>query len=152
MTAFRCFAAAAALAGIAALCPVSEAYAQAKQPPACAAITFRPVAPGMSDGEQEAGMYKSRFGTIFVKANVKAGQPDNYFVVVNNKKPEPIAAPPASIAECAKAKKLPAPAKLAGSCAGDGFRVLIDRAGGKRHLVLDARQGRTWQACSVGTA
>src|SRR5262249_57282546 len=31
-----------------------------KAPPACAAITFRAVPSGMTDGEQQAGMYKSR--------------------------------------------------------------------------------------------
>jgi hypothetical protein len=38
--------------------------APGKAPPTCAAITFRLLPPGMSDGEQEAGMYRSRNGRL----------------------------------------------------------------------------------------
>ena len=33
-------------------------------------LTFRPVPPGLTDGEQDAGLYKSRFGKIALKAEV----------------------------------------------------------------------------------
>ena len=45
----------------------------AKEPPSCAAIKFRAVPSGMTDGEQDAGLYKSRFGRIELKATVKTG-------------------------------------------------------------------------------
>jgi len=145
-------AAAAMAAGFAALQPASPALAQAKEPPACAAITFRPIPPGTGDGEQEAGMYKSRFGRIVVKGTVKGGQAEGYFVTVNNARPAAAATLPPSVAACAQTKKLPAPGAAASACAGDSFRVLIDRSAGKRYVLLYARQGRSWQMCSAGVA
>jgi len=41
-----------------------------REPPSCAAITFRPVPSGLADGAQNAGLYKSRFGRIEVVATV----------------------------------------------------------------------------------
>jgi hypothetical protein len=52
--------------------------APAKAAPACAAITFRPLPPGMSDGEQQAGMYKSRHGRLELRGEVKQGTPVDY--------------------------------------------------------------------------
>ena len=130
-----------------------DALAQAKkEPPSCAAITFRPVPPGVGDGEAEAGMYKSRFGRINVKATVKGGQAQNYYVTVNDKKPSAATQLPPSVASCAQAKKLPAPSNPSEVCNGDSFKVLIDRAGDKRHVLLYARDGRTWRVCSAGVA
>lgn len=141
-----------AVVGFAALLPSPPALAQAKEPPACAAITFRPVPPGVADGESEAGMYKSRFGRINVKATVKGGMAQNYYVLVNDKKLADAGTLPASVASCAAQKKLPAPGKAVDACTGERFRVMIDRAGGKRYLALYALQGRTWQFCSGGAA
>jgi hypothetical protein len=145
-------AAVVAATGIAALLPASPALAQAKEPPACAAITFRPIPPGTGDGEQEAGMYKSRFGRIVVKGVVKGGQVEGYFVTVNNARPAASATLPPSVAACAKSKKLPAPGAAASACTGDGLRVLIDRSPGKRYVLLYARQAGKWQMCSAGVA
>jgi hypothetical protein len=140
-----------ALAAVVLLAP--DALAQAKkEPPACAAITFRPVPPGAGDGETEAGMYKSRFGRINVKATVKGGQAQNYYVLVNDKKPGAATQLPPSVASCAQAKKLPAPGNPSEVCNGDSFKVLIDRAGDKRHVLLYARDGRNWRVCSAGVA
>jgi hypothetical protein len=143
-------AAAGLAAGLTILFAPTAGWAQAKEPPACAAITFRPVPAGMPDGQQEAGLYKSRFGRIVVAATVKGGQAQNYFVTVNNAKPAPAGTLPPSVAVCAAQKKLPAPGKTADVCQGDSFRVLIDRASGKRHVLLYAREGRNWQLCSAG--
>src|ERR687883_1947074 len=57
-----------------------------KGPPSCAAIKFRPVASGMQDGEQDAGLYKSRFGKIELRATVKQGEAQDYFIVSNGQK------------------------------------------------------------------
>ncbi len=145
--------AAFAVAGTSLLFSASDAQAQAKQPPSCAAITFRPLEAGTTgDGEHEAGLYKSRFGRITVVGAVKSGQVDNYFMTVNGKRPAPAGALPPSVASCASQKKLPAPGTALSQCVGDRLQVLIDRNGDKRTVALYARSGGRWQFCSAGTA
>ncbi len=79
-----------------------------KGPPACGALTFRAVASGASDGEQQAGFYRSRYGTLALHADVKGGQATDYFVLADGKR---LGAAPATLpdwaASCAVAKKLP---------------------------------------------
>ena len=36
-------------------------------------LTFRPLTSDAGEGEQDAGLYKSRFGRIVVKGTVKGG-------------------------------------------------------------------------------
>src|SRR5215472_12148043 len=90
-----------------------------KAPPACAAITFRPLPSGMTDGEQQAGLYKSRHARLALHAQVKQGDPVDYFVVAGGKR---LADAPASLPEtaasCAAAKKMPAPGAAATPCTG----------------------------------
>ena len=57
-----------------------------KAPPSCAAISFRPVPSGMADGEQQAGMYKSRHARLELHAQVKQGEPVDYFVIAGGKR------------------------------------------------------------------
>src|SRR5207245_1500307 len=87
-----------------------------KAAPACAAINFRPLPPGMSDGEQQAGMYKSRHGRLELRGEVKKGTPVDYYVTTGGKR---IAAAPAKLPEaaanCAAAKKMPKPEAPASS-------------------------------------
>jgi hypothetical protein len=123
-----------------------------KTPPACAAIAFRPVASGMSDGEQDAGLYKSRFGRIELKATVKSGEAQDYHVEVDGKQPMTAATAPAGLASCAQAKKLPAPSTASGACTGDGFKVVVDHAGKDRLVALYARKGKDWHFCRAGSA
>jgi hypothetical protein len=123
-----------------------------KTPPACAAIAFRPVASGMTDGDQDAGLYKSRFGRIVLKATVKGGEAQDYHVEVDGKSVADAATPPAGLASCAQAKKLPAPASASGACTGDGFKVLVDHAGKDRLIGLYARKGNDWHFCRGGSA
>jgi hypothetical protein len=147
--------AAALIVGAAAMLAASgEAGAQAKkEPPACALIKFRALPEGVGEGEQEAGMYKSRFGRVNVMGTVKNGRAENYFVTVAGKKLAPVTALPASVASCAQTKKMPAPtAAMASACAGSRLAVLIDRAGDKRILALYALEGRKWTPCGAGTA
>jgi hypothetical protein len=110
----------------------APAAAQAKEPPSCAAITFRPLAPDTGDGEHDAGVYKSRFGRLVVKGAVKGGRVENHFVTVNNNRPAAAGNLPASVASCAAEKKLPAPGRpvevcntrargAAGNCAAPGL-------------------------------
>ena len=131
-----------------------EASAQTKkEPPACALIKFRALPEGTGEGEQEAGMYKSRFGRVNVMGTVKNGRAENYFVTVDGKKIAPASAVPASATSCAQTKKMPAPTAAAPSaCTGSRLGVLIDRAGEKRTLVLYALEGKKWVSCGAGTA
>ena len=144
------FAATAALVALAAL----SAAAADKQPPSCAAIAFRPVPSGLTDGVQDAGLYKSRFGRIELKANVKGGAAESYFVEINGK---PLSAVPAAnlpkeADNCAKVKRMSAPAKPLDPCSGDRLSVLITHHDDKRYFLLYGHSSGTWHYCSAGTA
>jgi len=141
----------AALAAACVLGPASGHAAQASQPPNCAAIAFRPMLSRSGDGPQDAGLYKSRFGRIEVKAVVKDGMARNYFVEINGKPLARIAGPlPTSLAVCAKAKRLAPPASPEPICMGDQITVLIDRSGDERYVLLYVHRAGAWRFCSVG--
>ncbi|MBP2300074.1 hypothetical protein [Azospirillum picis] len=133
--------------GLAAL----AAPAEAKDPPACAAISFRPLAAGGPDGEQDAGLYKSRFGKIEVKADVKGGQATNYYMVLNGKKVDGSTTPPKLSDACLKSKhvKLPFAKQASGACTGSRFRVVVDRSSGKPVAAFFGLQGEDWAYCSA---
>jgi hypothetical protein len=136
------------------LLPAAARAADApKGPPACAAINFRPVPSGQSDGVQDAGLYTSRFGKIELKATVKGGEPEDYFVEFNKKKMQPLSgAIPKNIANCLGSKKVPVPTKADnGACTGTRFRLVIDRTGSPKIAVLYGLRGGSWQPCTVGT-
>jgi hypothetical protein len=137
--------------GLAASLP-SPASAQAKEPPSCAAISFRPLIPDTGDGEHDAGVYKSRFGRVVVKGVAKGGRVETHFVTVNNTRPPAAGTLPPSVAACAAEKKLPAPGRAVEVCNGDRLQVLVNRAGDRRYILLYARQGSGWQLCSAGVA
>jgi len=139
-------------AGFAAGLPASPARSAANEPPSCASIAFRPLPSGATDGDQEAGLYKSRFGRIIVTGTVKGGQVQGYYVTVNDKRPPDAGTLPPSVAACAAAKHLPAPGKPEASCVGDRLQVLVDHSGAKRYVLLYARQSGKWGLCSVGAA
>jgi len=130
----------------------APAWSQTKEPPSCAAITFRPLVADTGDGEHDAGVYKSRFGRIVVKGLAKGGRVENHFVTVNNTRPPAAGTLPASVAACAAEKKLPAPGRAVEVCTGDRLQVLVNRAGDRRYVLLYARQGSGWQLCSAGMA
>ncbi len=142
----------AGLIALIALTSSALAAAPQKTPPSCAAIAFRPVASGMTDGEQDAGLYKSRFGRIILKATVKSGEAQEYYVEVDGKRPAAAAATPAGLASCAQSKKLPAPSGASGACTGDGFKVVVEHAGKDRLVALYARKGKDWHFCRAGSA
>src|SRR5271167_2664032 len=122
-----------------------------KAPPACAAITFRPLPSGMTDGEQQAGMYKSRHARLALHAQVKQGEPVDYFVVAGGKR---LAAAPASLPEaaasCAAAKKMPAPGVPASSCTGQRFTLVVAHSGNERLAMLYGLDSNTWRFCTAG--
>ena len=83
---------------VAALPAEAATKAPEKAAPACSAISFRPLPPGMSDGEQQAGMYKSRHGRLELRAEVEQGNPSDYYVTSAGKR---VAAAPCSLPEAA---------------------------------------------------
>jgi hypothetical protein len=132
---------------------VPATLAAEKEPPACAALTFRPVSSGLADGEQKAGVYPSHFGRIEVVAQVRSGEAVDYFVRVNGKPPTALAgALPASVAACAKAKLRGTVGKPPEHCLGDRLAVLIDHVGDRRFILLYAHRSKDWTFCSAGTA
>src|SRR5215472_18708185 len=80
-----------------------------KAAPACSAISFRPLPPGMPDGEQQAGMYKSRYGRLELRAEVKQGNPADYYVTSGGKRVSSTSSLPEAAVTCAAAKKMPKP-------------------------------------------
>jgi hypothetical protein len=137
---------------VAAFAAAAATKAPAKAPPACAAITFRPLPAGMPDGEQQAGMYKSRHARLELKADVKQGNPVDYYVTAGGKR---VAAAPATLpeaaAKCAAAKKMPKPEAPASSCTGQRFTVVVAHAGDQRLALLYGQDGGSWRFCSAGT-
>lgn len=127
--------------------------ANRKEPPACAAISFRPVAAGTPDGQQEAGMYKSRFGRIEIMADVKGGTASNYYMVVNGKRAESMPTPPAASETCltSKSVKLPFEKQAQGACTGERFRVVIDRSGAKPMALFFGLRGNAWAYCNAAS-
>ncbi len=123
-----------------------------KAAPSCGALRFRPLPSGMSDGEQQAGMYRSRFARLELRAEVKQGEPVDYFVTSGGKR---VAAAPASLPEaavsCAAAKKMPTPGAPASPCTGQRFTVVIAHTGSERLALLYGLDGSTWRFCSAGT-
>jgi hypothetical protein len=144
-------------AALFALLAGSAVAAEKREPPSCSALSFRPIAPGSTDGVQNVGLYKSRFARIEVKANVKSGAPEGYFVEINGKPPAAVAAPdlPSDVAACAKLKRLAAPGKAEEPCTGDRLTVLTSHSADKRYYLLFGHEGHgagSWHFCSAGTA
>jgi hypothetical protein len=147
MISFRVASIVAVLA--AGLAASSPAFAAEKGPPACAKILFRPLPPGQNDGEQEAGIYTSRYIHIELKGTVKGGEAQDYYLTARNKKPAPLATVPAAAASCAKEKKMPAPAKAGASCTGQRLAAVIAHSGKDKVALLYALHGKDWQYCSA---
>ena len=127
----------------------------AKEPPSCSALSFRSMPPGAPDGEQEAGMYRSRFVRMELKAIVEGGTARNYFLVLNGKRVEPLAGGvPAGAAACLKAKNVQVPVQdqPSGTCTGDRFRVVLDRSTKEPVAMLFGLHGSTWKHCTTSKA
>jgi hypothetical protein len=126
--------------------------ASGKAAPACSAINFRPLPSGMPDGERQAGMYKSRYARLELRADVKQGNPVDYYVTSGGKR---VGSAPSSLPEaaanCAAAKKLPKPETPSSSCTGQRFKVVVAHAGDQRLALLYAEDGANWRFCSAGT-
>ena len=144
---------AAPLVALTLLAVNAMAAAPAKEPPNCAAIAFRPVLSRTGDGIQDAGLYKSRFGRIELKADVKGAAAERYFVQINGKllaaAPRPL---PPALHACAQAKRLAQPPTPEAVCTGDQLTVLIEHSGESRYVLLYVHRAGVWHFCSVGIA
>jgi hypothetical protein len=158
MILFRFALAASMIAATAFISPTTGMSAEKKTaekgPPACGAVSFRPLPAGMSDGDQQSGLYRSRYGSIVLLAKVQGGQPTDYFIQLNGKAPEPFsAALPKSADGCLKSKSVKLPvAKAQGACIGTRFRVVLDRSTPQPLALLFALQGEDWKLCSTAKA
>jgi hypothetical protein len=90
-------------------------------------------------------LYRSRYGTIALHADVKQGQPVDYFVLANGKRlAEAPPTLPAPAASCAAEKKLPKPTGAGASpCSGQRFRVVLARGGDELLALLYGFDGST---------
>ena len=130
----------------------SATKAPGKPAPVCSAISFRPLPSGMPDGEQQAGMYKSRNGRLELRAEVKQGNPSDYYVTSAGKRVAAAASSlPEAAATCAAAKKMPKPETPASSCTGQRFRVVVAHAWDQRLALLYDEDGGSWHFYSAGT-
>jgi hypothetical protein len=141
----------AASPGWAAAKPAHAHAAAGKAAPSCAALAFRPVSPGASDGEQSAGMYRSRFARLELRASVKSGAPANYYVMAGGTRLASTQSVPAAVGNCATLKKMPTPQAAADSCTGDRFTLVVSHADDQRYALLYAATGGSWKFCSAGT-
>jgi hypothetical protein len=137
---------------LAALPTAAATKGPGKAPPVCSAITFRPLPAGMADGEQQAGMYRSRHARIELRGDVKQGTPVDYYVTSGGKRvgAAPVNLPEAA-ASCATAKKLPKPEAPASPCTGHRFTVVVAHAGDERLALLYGQDNGSWHFCSAGT-
>jgi hypothetical protein len=141
----------AALLGVVGLSQAAFAEDGQKGPPACGAISFRPLGSGLQEGTQDAGLYRSRFGKIVLRADVSGGQAKNYFVEVNGHRLEPLkGALPSALNGCLNSKHVKTPAPAAGaSCLGERLRVVLDNTGKEKYVMLFGLAGDVWKLCSA---
>src|SRR5260370_34037913 len=125
--------------------------AAGKPAPTCAALAFRPVPAGSSDGEQTAGMYRSRFARLELRASVQNGAPANYYIVAGGTRLAAAQGLPEAAANCANLKKMTLPQAATESCMGDRFTIVVAQAGAKRDAMLYAANGNNWRFCNAGT-
>ncbi len=126
------------------------APAQAKEPAACQAISFRPIPSGSPDGVQDAGLKPTKSGKVEIKAEIQGGMAKNYFMALKGNKVEADAKGPKVSDACLKSKNVALPYKTqaAGACTGDRFRVVIENQGGKKVAQFFGLQGDAWAHCS----
>ncbi|MDA8231847.1 MAG: hypothetical protein M0006_10960 [Magnetospirillum sp.] len=136
--------------GLSPVLPASAANRREK-PPACSAVSFHPFAGPLTASPVTAGHYSSRFGTIDVLGAEENGQP-NYRVQMDRQALAPLEGDiPKSAYACLRSKHVKTPPeKIAGSCNGGRFRVVIDSSTGRKLVMLYALQGDDWKLCEAG--
>ena len=103
------------------------------------------------DGEQTAGLYKSRLARLEFRATVQNGAPANYYLVANGSRLTSAKNDLPTVADsCAAAKKMPKPDTASASCNGDRFSLIIAHAGNERYALLYGGEGAAWKYCGAG--
>src|SRR5215208_446134 len=118
--------------GSAAAEKASAKKAAGKEPPACAALVFRPLPAGGTDGEQTAGSYKSRFARLELRGSVQNGAPVNYYLAASGNRIASTQQVPPAASECAASKKMPRPGPAKDPCTGERFTAVLAHSGEKR--------------------
>jgi hypothetical protein len=126
-------------------------HAAPKSAPECSALVFRALPSRGSDGEQSAGMYKSRFARLELRGTVKDGTAGNYYLAANGSRVAATPQLPSAATECAHAKKMPPPERATDPCTGERFTAVLAHAGDKRVALLYALNGSTWSFCNAGS-
>src|SRR5438270_424778 len=104
----------------------------AKAAPACAALVFRPLPGGGTDGEQTAGSYKSRFARLELRATVQNGAAVNYYLVAGGNR----------ITSAGRCRSQPAIAPAARRCRGlDRRKTPASASGSPPYSRMPARSG-----------
>ena len=137
--------------GWAAVKPNYAHAAAGKAAPACAALAFRPLPAGTTDGEQSAGLYHSRFARLELRASVQNGSPANYYNMAGGTRIAAAPGIPEAVANCAILKKMPKPQATTASCTGDRFTMIGAHADDRRYVLLYAATAGNWEFCSAGT-
>lgn len=136
--------------------PALAADGGKKDPPSCAAISFRPVPQGTgTNGEFQAGTYKSRFGRMALISTLANGQPTGYWVTINGKMLTPLQGDlPKSVNSCLNSKNVKTPVEAAApGCIGQRYRVVINNTTPQQKLfMLFTLDGDRWKLCQAGTA
>ena len=127
--------------------------AQAKEPAACQAISFRAIPPGAPDGVQDAGMKPTKSGKVEVKAEVQGGMVKNYFLAIKGARIDGGDKGPKVSDGCLKSKHVALPYKIqpAGACTGERFRVVIETQGARKVAQFFGLHGNAWEHCSSTT-
>ncbi|MEI8396020.1 MAG: hypothetical protein WCF85_14880 [Rhodospirillaceae bacterium] len=135
------------LLAVGGLAIASADAAEGKERAACQQISFRQLVPGAPDGDQEAGMSHGR--KVVIMATVKGGSAQNYFMMLNGKRPDALSTGVPKGAEgCLKSKVHTFPVKSqSGSCNGSRIRVVIYRSGNEKTAMLFGLQGNDWLYC-----
>lgn len=113
-----------------------------KSAPACAALVFRPLPSGGTDGEQTAGSYKSRFARLELRATVENGAAKNYYLVAGGNRIASTPQVPQAASDCAASKKMPRPGPAKEACTGEHFTAVLAHVGEKRNSAAVCAEWR----------
>jgi len=121
--------------------------------PECAAIILPGIPAGTTDGEQQAGFYKSSLGRLELHADVSAGVARDYNLNLPGRSLIPAARPwPRPVMVCLKAKGVAKSLRQTEDCRGGRFKIIMTRAGSTQYLLLYAMtKPEPWHLCRAVT-
>ena len=148
-----------ACAGIALGMMAAGAFAATKHPARKGAAGLRRARPSArwlpapAMASSRPAIYRSRYGTLALHADVKQGQPTDYFVLADGKRlaaaPAPCPIGPRIAPSKRNCQSRPPPATS--PCTGQRFKVVLAHAGNQRLALLYGFDGSAWHYCSAGS-